>query len=96
MSDQYYKELIATHGPYEAACAARARDDETLVAELLAEHRADFLPDEEVHPQRADGQRRYIIRALKRKVPVEAIIICAQAIGEGSFTEKVLKQKAKE
>lgn len=90
---RHYEQLTNNFPPIEAAAAARTLGEEALAAKYLARHRSKFEPDAPVDPQRAEDQKKYIQWALGRNVSHADIVICAQAMGEGSFTEKALKQE---
>lgn len=94
MSDRakHYEKLTNTHNPIEAAAVAQVMGEENLAAKYLVRHRSKFNADERVGPLRAIEQKKYIQWALSRNASPEDIIICGQAMGEGSFMEKALKQ----
>lgn len=98
MSDRmlHYQWLIKTYAPIEAAAVARTLGEEELAAKVLAGQESKFIADAPVKPRRAVEQRKYIEWALlHRKASPEHILICARAMGEGSFTENVIAELQK-
>jgi len=87
----HYAYLVRNHSASEAATVARVLGEEAIAAKVLKWYFSEFAKDEFPDRRRAIEQRKYVEWAfIHRGVSVGDIVICAQAVGEGRFTQEVL------